>query len=90
MSRRQWTEVSDTSKAAHPVVVLLLVQDVEGGWFLRGYDRDGGQTQETWHVSLVSARQWAVSEFGPGRIGKFGEIQDSIDDPIGYALRRRR
>jgi hypothetical protein len=70
--------------------VLLLVQDLDqGGWFLRGYDRDGREVFETWHGGLTTARQWAESEYGSA-VGAWLDIPDEITSPIRHALRNRR
>jgi hypothetical protein len=72
-------------------VILLLVADLAaGGWFVRGYDRDGRMTAETWHGGLPDARRWADSEFGGGAIGAWREVPDVASDPVRFALSRRR
>jgi len=92
MSHRQWAEITDRERLDHsPTVILLLVQDLtEGGWFVRGHDRTGRETIETWHGSAVAAREWAATEYGSDRIGGWLDIPDDTADAIRYALRRRR
>jgi hypothetical protein len=92
MSYRQWAEVTDRGHAVDsPAVVLLLVQDLDqGGWFLRGYDRSGRETVETWHGGLVPARQWAASHYGSDAVGLWHDIPDDAGDLVRYALRKGR
>jgi hypothetical protein len=92
MSWRQWAEVNDLGHPAEPrAAVLLLVQDLDqGGWFLRGYDRTGRETVETWHGGLVPARQWATSHYGLDSVGTWQDIPDEADDAVRFALRKRR
>lgn len=92
MSYRQWAEVTDRGReAVSPAVVLLLVEDLDqGGWFLRGYDRSGRETVETWHGGLVQARQWVASHYGPDAVGKWHDVPDDAGDAVHHALRKRR
>jgi hypothetical protein len=92
MGSCQWAEVVEGEPRAHsPAVVLLLVQDlIEGGWFVRGYDRSGRQTIETRHGGLLGARLWAVSEYGNDAIGAWHDVPDDAADPVSYALGVRR
>jgi hypothetical protein len=91
MGYRQWAELAAQDRTGHAPLVLLLIQDLDqGGWFLRGYDRGGREVLETWHGSVVAAREWAESEYGPSAIGSWADIPDAIADPIRHALKRRR
>jgi hypothetical protein len=92
MSYRQWAEVTDRKGAAGSLdAILLLVQDLDqGGWFLRGYDRTGLETVETWHGGLVPARQWAASHYGYDAVGTWHDIPDGADAAVRFALKKRR
>ncbi|HEX7490268.1 MAG TPA: hypothetical protein VF337_01025 [Candidatus Limnocylindrales bacterium] len=92
MAYRQWAEVTDrTHRPEQAAVILVLIQDLgAGGWFVRGYDRTGRETTETWHGGLPSAREWAVAEYSADTIGAWHDIPDETQDPVRYALRKRR
>ena len=90
MSYQKWAEISSDKRAAHGSVILMLEQDLEqGGWYLRGYDREGTETLESWHGSLGGAQAWAGSQFGAETIGAWSDVPDGPGDPVRYALRRR-
>ena len=89
---RWWADVSGADKGRRlPTVVLVLVQDLnEGGYFLEGYDRDGRETANVWHGAMAAAKEWASSEHAPADVGPWQAIPNSVHDPATYALRQVR
>jgi hypothetical protein len=89
MAYRWWTVVSGADVANRPrSVVLVAVDDEEGGCYLDAYDRDGGQTlPTTWHGSRARARQWALAEHQPADIGRWSLIPAEVSNAADHALR---
>ena len=68
-------------------VALLIMEEAPGSVFLYRLNAVGEDAGDTWHPTLVEAREQAEFEYGDA-LGEWVDIPPEIDDPREYSLRR--
>jgi hypothetical protein len=68
---------------------FLVIEQKPDGVFLYRFDGDGECVGDTWHTTVVEAKDQASYEFG-ARVRTWEEIPDETEDIVTYCLERGR
>ena len=69
--------------------VVIAAEGERRGWVLYRYTSDRKVAGETWHPSMIDAKEQAAQEYAEA-LGRWREIPEGVDDILSYALQQSR
>ena len=64
---------------------LLVLESRSDGIFLDRYDALGREAGDTWHESVVDAKEQALAEYGK-HVGRWTEVPANEAEPVALAF----